>query len=39
MNKVYVYTDSEPVYPFGHGLSYTEFEYVDLELSEEGVPR
>ncbi len=37
-NKGYVYTDSEPVYPFGHGLSYTEFEYADLELSEESVP-
>ncbi|NGM69816.1 glycosyl hydrolase [Natronolimnobius sp. AArcel1] len=32
-NKDYVYTDSNPVYPFGHGLSYTEFEYGDISLS------
>ncbi|TYT63380.1 glycoside hydrolase family 3 N-terminal domain-containing protein [Natrialba swarupiae] len=36
-NKTYVYTDSDPVYPFGHGLSYTEFEYDDLSLSAESV--
>ncbi|SDK54718.1 beta-glucosidase [Natronorubrum texcoconense] len=34
-NKDYVYTDSEPVYPFGHGLSYAEFEYGDISLSSD----
>ncbi|GAB3670064.1 glycoside hydrolase family 3 N-terminal domain-containing protein [Halopiger thermotolerans] len=36
-NKDYVYTDSEPVYPFGHGESYTAFEYGDVSLSTDSV--
>ncbi|WP_425494227.1 glycoside hydrolase family 3 N-terminal domain-containing protein [Natronobiforma cellulositropha] len=36
-NKDYVYTDAAPVYPFGHGLSYTEFEYADVELSADAI--
>ncbi len=32
-NEDYVYTESEPLFPFGHGLSYTDFEYSDLALS------
>jgi len=27
----------DPLFPFGHGLSYTEFEYRDLQLSDESL--
>jgi beta-glucosidase-like glycosyl hydrolase len=30
--------DTAPVLPFGHGLSYTDFEYADLRLAEDAVP-
>ena len=30
--RTYRYFDGEPLYPFGHGLSYTRFEYSDLRL-------
>lgn len=30
--------DQEPLFPFGHGLSYTEFEYRDLELAPGSLP-
>ncbi|WP_228546134.1 glycoside hydrolase family 3 N-terminal domain-containing protein [Halegenticoccus tardaugens] len=33
-NERHVYTDSDPLYPFGHGCSYAEFAYEDLELSD-----
>jgi len=29
----YVSMDAKPLYPFGHGLSYTNFNYRDLEIS------
>jgi beta-glucosidase len=29
----YVETDTTPLYPFGHGLSYTRFEYTDLRIA------
>lgn len=31
-SQTYRYFKGEPLYPFGHGLSYTTFEYKDLQL-------
>ncbi|HXM57062.1 MAG TPA: glycoside hydrolase family 3 C-terminal domain-containing protein [Candidatus Dormibacteraeota bacterium] len=31
--RTYQYLDREPLYPFGHGLTYSEFRYGDLRLS------
>jgi beta-glucosidase len=36
-NNDHVYTDSSPLYPFGHGLSYAEFAYDDLSLSTDEI--
>jgi beta-glucosidase len=33
----YVEMSAEPLYPFGHGLSYTRFEYTDLQIGPETV--
>ncbi len=35
--RTYRYFEGEPLYPFGHGLSYTRFEYSDLRLSRSNV--
>lgn len=30
--RTYMYYEGEPLYPFGHGLSYTSFEYSGLKV-------
>jgi len=35
--RYYDYRDIEPLFPFGHGLSYTEFVYSGLKLSKKEV--
>lgn len=35
--RSYVFTENEPLYPFGFGLSYTSFEYRDLRIVPEKV--
>ena len=36
-NRTYKFMKEEPLYPFGFGLSYTEFTYADLSLSQSSV--
>ncbi len=33
-NRTYRYYTGEPLYPFGHGLSYSTFEYSNLQLDQ-----
>ncbi len=33
-NITYLYYDGKPLYPFGYGLSYSKFEYTDLEVEK-----
>ena len=35
-NRTYRYEEAEPLYPFGYGLSYSEFSYSDLNLDGDG---
>lgn len=35
--RYYDYKQIEPLYPFGHGLSYTDFEYSNLKLSSSAI--
>ncbi|GHA36723.1 glycosyl hydrolase [Salinimicrobium marinum] len=35
--RTYKYMDAEPMYPFGYGLSYTNFDYSDVRLSEKRI--
>ncbi|MHA1717406.1 MAG: glycoside hydrolase family 3 C-terminal domain-containing protein [Promethearchaeota archaeon] len=32
-NRTYMYLKGQPLFPFGHGLSYAEFEYSNLSLN------
>ena len=34
-NRTYQYFKGKPLYPFGHGLSYTTFEYSNLKISSQ----
>jgi beta-glucosidase len=33
----YIDVENSPLYPFGHGLSYTTFDYQDLQLSSDSI--
>ena len=35
-NRTYRYEEAEPLYPFGYGLSYSEFSYAELKLEADG---
>ncbi|GAA3216800.1 hypothetical protein GCM10020256_19330 [Streptomyces thermocoprophilus] len=34
--QTYLYFEGRPLFPFGHGLSYTSFDYTDLEVRQDG---
>lgn len=35
--RTYKYMDVDPMYPFGYGLSYTDFSYSEIELSSDRI--
>jgi len=35
--RTYMYFQGEPLYPFGYGLSYTQFDYTNVKLSSENI--
>jgi beta-glucosidase len=36
-NRTYRYFSGKPLFPFGHGLSYTEFKYADAKLAADSI--
>lgn len=34
--RTYLYATAKPLFPFGYGLSYTQFEYSDLRVRQDG---
>lgn len=38
-HRHYLFRDTEPLYPFGHGLSFTTFAFENLRMEREEVPR
>ena len=37
INRTYRYFSGDPLYPFGYGLSYSQFKYVELKLTPETI--
>ncbi|MDI5790017.1 hypothetical protein PO124_21345 [Bacillus licheniformis] len=37
--RTYKYFVGKPLFPFGHGLSYTAFRYSDLSLSSDSIKK
>ena len=39
IGRTYKYMDSDPMYPFGYGLSYTTFKYSNVNLSSKSISK